>query len=244
MKRRALTALLAVGVLVFSPQALAKSRKKKGGKSSAVIATINGEPVTKAEWSAVWKTDQWLGPQLKKEAGFADKMSGRSFEDFFFREEIVKIRVMKQKYKDALPAMKAAIDRIYQEAKAGADFAELARKYSQDPGSAKKGGDLGAPKELHEMVFPFNRIMMKTKQGQISEPLLTIFGYHILKVDRIFPAIATEGKGKRVAVRNILIRYPSADAREEAEQLADAAEVKILDKKLCKRLVSYCSAGS
>jgi len=238
MKRIILVAAVAAAV-VFAP-AGAKEKAEKAGKESPVIATVNGEPVTKGEWTAIWKADQWHGEELKKESGFSSKLSGRPYEDFFFREEVVRIKAMAQHYSSDLPAMKSAIEAIYEKVKAGGNFGELAKQYSQDPGSAAHDGSLGEPKEFHELTFPFNRIAFKMKEGEVSEPLLTFYGYHILKVDRILPPTPTEGKGKRVVVSHILIRFPSADPTKESDTFANEAKVEVLDKALCKKLVSYC----
>ncbi|HEY3174216.1 MAG TPA: peptidylprolyl isomerase [Candidatus Polarisedimenticolia bacterium] len=234
MRKTVVVGLLA-GTLVMAP-ALAKEKEVKAEPESPVVATVNGEPVTKSDWTAIMKADQWHGPTLKEEPGFKEKMQGKPYDDYFFTEEVVKIRAMAQKYKDALPQMKETIDAIYQKAKAGEDFAELAKQYSQES-TASNGGDLGI-KELKDMVFPFNRVMLSLKAGEISEPVLTIFGYHIIKVDKVFPP--SEGKNKRVAGRHILIRFPSQDPRGEAVTLASQAKVEIVDKGLCKKLVSYC----
>lgn len=215
---------------------------EKGDKDAEVIATVNGEPVTKTEWAEIWKADQWFAPTLKTKPGFSDQMAGRPYEDYFFKEEIVKIRGMSQKYADALPQMKSTIDAAYQKAKAGGDFSAIVKEYSQDQGSAVKGGELG-PKEFHQLVFPFNRVAFKMAEGEISEPLLTIFGYHIIKVDHVIPAGA-EGKGKIVEARHVLIRFPATDPKTESETLAQSAKVQVLDKKLCKKLVSYCTDAS
>jgi parvulin-like peptidyl-prolyl isomerase len=242
MKFRSLVAALAVVAMTLSIGVLAKDKKKaRSGQGAEIVATVNGEPVTKDEWTVIWKMDQWHAPMLKSKPGYTEKMAGKPYEDYFFREEIVKIRAMAQRYRDTVPQMKASIDAIYEKAKAGDDFAALARDYSQDEGSAANGGDLGEPKEFQDLVFPFNRIAFKMKEGEISEPLMTVFGYHILKVERVWPA--GEGKGRRISVRNILIEFPSPNAREESESLADEAKVEVLDGKLCKKLVSYCEAS-
>ena len=227
-----------LGGLLMSAPAPAKDKAAKDVDDSAVVANVNGEPVTKAEWSTIMKADAWQAQSLRTTPGFVEKMQGRPNEDFFFKKEVVEIRAMAQKYKENLPQMKSAIDAIYAKLKAGEDFATLAKAYSQDPGSAANGGDLGGMKEFHELVFPFNRVVMALKQGEISEPILTIYGYHIAKVDRIQPP--TEGRGKKVAVRNILIRFPSQSPAAEAETLAATAKVEVLDKSLCKKLPSYC----
>lgn len=71
---------------------------------------------------------------------------------------------------------------IYRQLKQGADFAELARLQSQDPGSAVKGGDLGWVSP-GDMVPEFDRMIGKTPIGSISEPFLSSFGWHILRVE-------------------------------------------------------------
>ncbi|MCX8084397.1 MAG: peptidylprolyl isomerase [Calditerrivibrio sp.] len=82
----------------------------------------------------------------------------------------------KQSEKDA----KAKIDSIYKELKAGKNFDDLAKQYSQD-GSAPKGGDLGYfPRGI--MVKEFENVAFSTAPGKYSEPFKTQFGYHIVKV--------------------------------------------------------------
>ena len=71
--------------------------------------------------------------------------------------------------------------------KAPAQFAALAKKYSQDPGSAQKGGDLGYF-QRGTMVKPFDDAVFGMKQGQIEGPIETEFGYHIIELTGIHPA--------------------------------------------------------
>ncbi len=72
-------------------------------------------------------------------------------------------------------------ERLYARLQAGADFVELARSYSDDPSSARRGGDMGwVPRgrlvpEVEELAF-------NLEPGTISEPVRTGFGYHIVKV--------------------------------------------------------------
>jgi peptidyl-prolyl cis-trans isomerase D len=80
-------------------------------------------------------------------------------------------------------ARKKALD-VLKELGSGADFGELARKYSDDPGSRDKGGDLGFF-DRERMVKPFSDAAFAMKTGEISEPIKTPFGWHIIKVEEI-----------------------------------------------------------
>ena len=84
---------------------------------------------------------------------------------------------------------KEKIESIKQELEQGADFAELAKKYSQDSGSAVEGGDLGWV-ALGEMVKPFEQALFDMNlsdkdKAAISEIVETQFGYHLIKLDDV-----------------------------------------------------------
>lgn len=65
---------------------------------------------------------------------------------------------------------------------AGEDFSELAQEYSEDIGSAQEGGELGWTTP-GQMVPAFDAAMQKTPVGEISEPVRTQFGWHIIKIE-------------------------------------------------------------
>lgn len=67
---------------------------------------------------------------------------------------------------------------------AGEDFASLARQYSQDPGSAADGGNLGEI-ERGMMVRPFENALFAMQVGEVSEPIVTTFGWHLIKLEQI-----------------------------------------------------------
>jgi parvulin-like peptidyl-prolyl isomerase len=84
--------------------------------------------------------------------------------------------------------------------KGGADFATIAKVESADAGSAAQGGDLGAPFKHGQMVKPFEQAAFSLPVGQISDPVKTQFGYHIIRVDKVefktFEEAKTELEGK------------------------------------------------
>lgn len=81
---------------------------------------------------------------------------------------------------DAAAEKKAA--ELAEKAKAGADFSQLAKENSKDPGSAEQGGDLGWA-QRGMFVGPFEEALFSMKPGEIRGPVKTQFGYHVLKLD-------------------------------------------------------------
>lgn len=112
-------------------------------------------------------------------------------------------------------AAKAKAQAILDKLRAGADFAETAKRESMDPGSKDQGGDLGWNRRGGNFVPEFERAMLQLRPGEMSGLVKTSFGYHIIKVDRVQPA--------EVKVRHILIapKMDSADVTR-AHQLADS----------------------
>lgn len=120
---------------------------------------------------------------------------------------------------DALPAdTLAAYNNIMniraQTLKSGASFEELAKKYSTDPGSANNGGDLGYF-TVFNMVYPFETAAYNTPVGEISKPVRSQFGYHIVKTLDKRPARGS------VVVKHIFL---ISNEKTEAEKAADAAQ--------------------
>jgi peptidyl-prolyl cis-trans isomerase D len=88
---------------------------------------------------------------------------------------------------DALAAQKRdEAEKIAKQAREGADFASLAKKHSEGP-TKDKGGYLGAF-ERKNMVKPFANAAFELKAGEISDPVRTEFGWHVIKVEKKNPA--------------------------------------------------------
>ena len=81
-------------------------------------------------------------------------------------------------------AVMARMQELQQRLADGESFEELAREYSEDPGSAKQGGDLGWV-ATGEMVKPFEDALFNMSKGEISEIVETQFGLHLIRLDDI-----------------------------------------------------------
>jgi len=111
---------------------------------------------------------------------------------------------------------KAAIDDVLKQAKAGTDFAELARKHSSDS-SAQQGGDLGFFTK-GRMVPEFSAAAFALQPGQISDVVETQFGYHVIKVTERKDVPFTEASDK---IRGFL-----SEQRRDQRQKAFVAGIK------------------
>ncbi|MCP1661285.1 peptidyl-prolyl cis-trans isomerase SurA [Neisseria perflava] len=110
---------------------------------------------------------------------------------------------------NAAVAAESTIRKIYAQARSGANFDALARQYSQD-GSASDGGNLGWFSD-GLMVAPFEDAVHKLKPGQISQPVRTQFGWHIIKLNDVREG-GTPEERQRNAVRQYIMQQKAQQA--------------------------------
>ncbi|HYW69919.1 MAG TPA: peptidyl-prolyl cis-trans isomerase, partial [Pyrinomonadaceae bacterium] len=114
----------------------------------------------------------------------------------------------------AVEEARAKANDVLKQLKAGGNFAELAKKYSQDPGSASQGGEY-PPATRGTWVPEFEKVAFEQSPGQISGLVQTSYGFHIIQTEEKFPA------GLK----------PLADVKNEIEKLLKAQKVNAyLDK--------------
>ena len=115
---------------------------------------------------------------------------------------------------------------IYRQLLQGSEFAALAKQYSDDPGTALNGGSLGWSEE-GQFVPEFSEVMGKTETGQLSEPFLSPFGWHVLRVDdRRVQNISDEAR--REMATDILFKRRFEEERQEwLKEIRDEAYVEI-----------------
>jgi len=121
---------------------------------------------------------------------------------------------------DTLEAYQKLLN-IKKQAEEGKSFSQLAREYSEDPSAARNGGDLGYFTSF-QMVYPFESAAYDTPAGEISNPVRTRFGYHIIKVWDKRPSQGS------VTVSHLMIRIQpnkedSLEARNKIFELYDQA---------------------
>jgi peptidyl-prolyl cis-trans isomerase SurA len=127
--------------------------------------------------------------------------------------ELSDIAVAPRFSEDAKAAARARLSAILDSLRAGGDFASFAKRYSQDPGSAAQGGDLGFVRR-GQFVKDFESAAFALSEGQISDIIETEFGLHIIQLQ--------ERRGDAVHARHILLRI-------ERTKESDEATIRFLD---------------
>jgi|TARA_B110000196_G_scaffold84899_1_gene73414 peptidyl-prolyl cis-trans isomerase SurA len=168
----------------FRKQAIANSKGQnalKGGdlgwRKEAQLPSLFADAVSEM---SVGETSN----PIKSASGFhiiqiADKRGGSTF--LITQTNVRHILVMPNEIRSDADA-KARIDQIYNKLTNGGDFTELAKEYSDDPGSAVNGGDLGWINP-GDMVPAFDNMMNDIAPGQLSQPFKSKFGWHVLEVE-------------------------------------------------------------
>lgn len=141
----------------------------------------------------------------------------------------VLIRTTEEDTPEAVAAARQRAEEVMRKARDGEDFAELARTYSEGP-SAPKGGYLGSF-QRGDMVAPFADAAFAMAPGEISEPVKTQFGWHVIKVEGKQPESTRSLEDARAEIREKLasgkakgLAYDAAEATWEAAYDANDLE--------------------
>ena len=112
----------------------------------------------------------------------------------------------------------------------GADFAELAKSKSKDPGAAAEGGDLGFFSK-DQMVPEFADAAFKLNKGELSEPVKSSFGWHVIKVEDKRTRPIPEFDQVKPQIENFVARKAQS---EYLAKLREGAKIERLDKPAAK----------
>ena len=138
-----------------------------------------------------------------------------------------------KKQVEAVVAEKQALaEKLAKELQAdNSKFAQYAKKYSEDPGSAKQGGDLGFfAKE--QMVPEFSKAALSAKQKTVSDVVKTQFGYHIIMVNDRREAGVTPYEKAKDSIKDYLRTEQQIKALDELTEAAKKkADIKFMDER-------------
>jgi peptidyl-prolyl cis-trans isomerase SurA len=158
-----------------------------------------------------------LAQRLQQQRVSSLQVSRREVEEFFrqYKDslgtvpeevELAHIAITLKAGEQARTAAREKAQAILDSIKAGVDFAELAKRHSEDPGSANRGGDLGLVRR-GQFVKEFETAVFSMAEKEVSGIVETSFGLHIIQL--------LERRGDAVHPRHILVRIPRTKSDED-----------------------------
>jgi foldase protein PrsA len=168
---------------------------------------------------------------VKKAVDKQVNISDAQVADFFSKNKANYNTPEQIRARHILVKTKPEADAVEAQLRSGANFAVLAQKMSIDPGSKAQGGELGwfGPTQ---MVKPFSDAAYALAVGQISQPVQTPFGWHIIQLEEKRPAHTASLADAAPKVRQMLLQQAeAAQSGPFIEQLRQKANVQIYDDR-------------
>ncbi|BAS29439.1 peptidylprolyl isomerase [Limnochorda pilosa] len=144
-----------------------------------------------------------------------------SHKDELAHPERVRARHILVKTLEEAQAVKKALDE-------GGDFARLAAERSQDPGSKAKGGDVGFFSQSDNLVDSFKEAAFALDVNEISDPVKSSFGYHIIQVTEREAARPAKLEEEAAQIRDQLVQEKATPPAELIGNLRSGAEITVL----------------
>ncbi|MGE5553716.1 MAG: peptidylprolyl isomerase [Betaproteobacteria bacterium] len=165
--------------------------------------------------------------QVTKSANVSDAAVAKAYEQVHARHILFRVNKPEEE-----AAAKAKAEEVVKQLRAGADFAQLAKKLSDDPGSKDKGGDLGFFGR-GQMVAEFEKAAFALKVREVSDPIKTSYGFHVIQVLERKEAKGPEFEKAKAGLRKQLAESEGQKAFNEwFTNLRKKANIEIRDKQL------------
>jgi parvulin-like peptidyl-prolyl isomerase len=205
--------------LKSNPSAAEKSLKEILESKGSSIETLKGE--IKETLALSKYLDKLISDDEKRSYFDANE---NSFNGERVRTSHILVDTRKIETDAELEKAKQKIKDVKKEMDNGADFAEVAKKHS-DCSSSQKGGDIGFFQRKGSIVEEFAKVAFSMKVGEVSEPVKTQFGYHIIKV-------TDREEGKDVSYEDVadMVDFVYMQIKTETllEGLIEKAEIEVL----------------
>ena len=139
------------------------------------------------------------------------KVTDKEIQDYYNKNKAQYGTPEQREVRHILVPTKKQADSIYDQLQDGGDFAALAKKFSKDPASASQGGKLTIARG--QTVAPFDHTAFLLKEGQVSRPVKTQYGYHIIEpIGEIKPAETTALSKVKESIRQQLLQTKRNEA--------------------------------
>jgi parvulin-like peptidyl-prolyl isomerase len=133
------------------------------------------------------------------------KVTDKDVSDYYKKNVKLYQQPESRDVRHILVSDRALANKLYDKIKAGANFATLAKKYSKDPGSRAQGGKLTIVKG--QTAAPFDQTAFLLDKGQVSRPVKTQYGWHIIQaLSDVKPAKTTPLKDVKAAIKQQLLQ--------------------------------------
>ena len=157
------------------------------------------------------------------------KLLDRRGDEVMYRDEVNVRHILLQPSEIRSPeATRQLATRLYERIRNGEDFAELAKQFSEDPGSALNGGSLGWI-DPSALAPAFREEMARTEIGQLSKPFESQFGWHVLQVIDRRSTDSSEKMREQQAANLLRNRKYDEELQTWLRQIRDEAYVEIKD---------------
>lgn len=213
-----------------------------------VLAALDDHLDTLSSYKKEFRTyrDQQIRPLLVPEGAkesecraYYDNMIARLEGKQLLQTAHILIHLPQDATEEARASAKVRIDSVYQALKAGADFAELAKNVSQDPGSAARGGMLPwiGP---NQVVKEFEDVAYSLEVNEISEPFLMPYGYDVVKL------VAKKDLETYEELHDMIMKYLDGQGLENhlAQQVLDSIagqNEKTVEQILDEKTEEFCA---
>jgi foldase protein PrsA len=158
--------------------------------------------------------DQLISEAIFKKVTSSAKVSDQDITAYYASHLSQYTQPESRDVRHILVKTKSLADSLYSQVKGGADFAALAKKYSQDPGSKNAGGKLAISKG--QTVPPFDKVAFSLKTNQIAKPVHTQYGWHVIQaLSPIKPSKKTPLSQVKAAIKQQLLQQKKNDAMQK-----------------------------
>jgi len=178
---------------------------------------------------------QLVSEELYKKVTSDVNVSDKQIKDYYDANKSIYVQKQSRDVRHILVTKKALADQLYAQLKSGGNFAQLAKKYSKDPGSAQNGGKLTITRG--QTVPQFDKTAFALKTGALSPPIHTQYGYHIIQaLSSIRPAKTTPLDKVKASIRQQLEQQKKQD---EMTKWVDDLKKKFCGGSRIKYQVGY-----
>jgi foldase protein PrsA len=184
-----------------------------GGSEQRYKAELKRQCVTDAEVRQDVRANV-LSDSIYKKVTAGVNVSDADVKAYYDSHQSVYTQPESRVVRHILVKDKALADKLSTQLKGGADFAALAKKYSQDPGSKAQGGELTISRG--QTVPEFDKVAFDLKTGEISKPVKTQFGWHIIQAEKdTTKSKKTPFAQVKAAIKQQLVQQQRSDALQK-----------------------------